>query len=73
MDEKGLLHDRRCPIPADEGKAATQRHVVLSTVEQMEMRGKKTFLPLAGKHNHRVTTAPPSLAYTNRVPRSLAR
>jgi hypothetical protein len=60
MDEEGALHDRRCPVPVDEGEAATHRDAILSTVEQKEMREEKTFLPLAGKQNHGGTTAPPS-------------
>jgi hypothetical protein len=60
MDEEGPLHDRRCPVPADEDEAATHRDTVLSTVEQKKIRGEKTFLPLAGKQNHGGTTAPHS-------------
>jgi hypothetical protein len=52
----GPIHGWRCPVPADEGEVATHRDAVLSTVEQKEMRGEKTFLPLVGKQT---TVEPP--------------
>jgi hypothetical protein len=52
MDAEGPLHGRRCSVPADEGEVATHRDIVLSTVEQKEMKGEKTVLPLVGEGNH---------------------
>jgi hypothetical protein len=57
---RGALHNRRCPVPVDDGEAATHHDAIPSTVEQKEMREEKTFLPLVGKQNHGGTTAPPS-------------
>jgi hypothetical protein len=41
MDMEGPLHDRRCPVPGDEGEVATHRDAVLSTVKKKEMRERK--------------------------------
>jgi hypothetical protein len=46
--------------PAKEPPPCTARPV-LSTVEQKEMKQEKSILPLVGKRNYGVTTAPPSL------------
>jgi hypothetical protein len=55
------LHGRRCPVPVNEGEIAMHCDAVLSTVEEKEMRGENTFLPLAGRQT---MVEPPSPLHT---------